>query len=141
MRYVCDAGGEKTWFRIESEAEAAAESSMMHHAVEEYFRREKEKAAKTYQPGAGVFFEREIGLKAHIQREMPIFLTLRDDEGNGLATAMLPPEGIDIRLLKPIIVGFENSDPYPEHGDAIRTIAEEFGLTLDRSYCYPYARR
>ena len=34
MRYVCDAPGGKTWFRIETEAEAVAESETMRHAVE-----------------------------------------------------------------------------------------------------------
>ena len=34
MRYVCDAPGGKTWFRIETEAEASMESEGMRHAVE-----------------------------------------------------------------------------------------------------------
>jgi hypothetical protein len=34
MRYVCDAPNGKTWFRIETEAEAATESETMRHAVE-----------------------------------------------------------------------------------------------------------
>ena len=34
MKYVCDAPGGNTWFRIESEAEAATESEAMRHAVE-----------------------------------------------------------------------------------------------------------
>ena len=45
MRYVCDAPGGKTWFRIETEGEAVAESEAMHHAVEKYFRKEHERAA------------------------------------------------------------------------------------------------
>jgi len=93
MKYVCDAPGGNTCFRIETEAEAAAESDDMRHAVEKFFRKEQEKAAQTLQPLSKVFFEQEIGLKAHIQREMPLFLTLRDDEGNPLVTAMLPPGG------------------------------------------------
>src|SRR5262249_28386421 len=84
--------------------------------------------------------EQNIGLKAHIQRVMPRFLTLRDGEGNGLITAMLPPAGQDERGFRPIIVGPSNSDPYPEHGDAIRTLAAYYGLTLDQARCYPYRR-
>lgn len=141
MRYVCDAAGGKTWFRIETEAEAALESDVMHHAVEKYFRQEKEKATRTYRPQRGALFEQEIGLQAHIQREMPIFLTLRDDEGNGLATAMLPQGGREDGTFRTIMVGSDNSDPYAAHGDAIRALAEHFGLTLDRARCYPYARR
>ena len=80
MRYVCDAPGGRTWFRIESEAEAVAESEAMHHAVEKYFRKEYERAAQSFRPVSKVNFEQEIGLKAHIQREMPLFLTLRDDD-------------------------------------------------------------
>ena len=93
MKYVCDAPGGKTWFRMETEAEAASESDAMRHAVEKFFRKEQEKATQTFKPRSTVNFEREIGLKAHIQREMPLFLTLRDDEGTALATAMLPPGG------------------------------------------------
>lgn len=88
MKYVCDAHGGKTWFRIETEAEAVAESGVMRHNVEKYFCQEKDKATKTFQPPSRVLFEQEIGLSAHIQREMPLFLTLRDAEGNALVTAM-----------------------------------------------------
>jgi hypothetical protein len=140
MRYVCDAPDGKTWFRIETEAEAAAESETMRHAVEKYFRKEQEKASASFQPISKVSFEQEIGLKAHVQREMPLFLTLRDSEGNPLATAMLPPGGKDDRGFRPIIVGPGNADPYPEEGDAIRTLAEHFGMTLERARCYPYRR-
>jgi hypothetical protein len=140
MRYVCDAPGDKTWFRIETESEAVAESDTMRHAVEKYFRKEQEKAAQTFQPLSRVYFEQEIGLKAHVQREMPLFLTLRDDEGNPLATAMLPPGGRDDRSFRPIIVGPSNADPYPEQGEAIRALAQHFGLTLERARCYPYRR-
>src|SRR5437868_7101399 len=44
MKYVCDAPGGTTWFRIETEAEAANESDSMRHAVEKFFRKEQEKA-------------------------------------------------------------------------------------------------
>jgi hypothetical protein len=139
MKYVCDVPGGKTWFRIETEAEAALESVLMRHAVEKYFCREKENAAKTYQPRSQAFFEQDIGLNAHLQRTMPLFLTLRDDEGNALATAMLPPNGRENRTFRPIVVGFANSDPYQEHGDAIRALGGFYGLALDRMRCYPYS--
>ena len=47
MKYVCDAPAGKTWFRIETEAEAASESDVMRHAVEKFFRKEQEKATQT----------------------------------------------------------------------------------------------
>ena len=140
MRYVCDASGGKTWFRIETEGEAVAESEAMHHAVEKYFRKEHERAVQTFRPVSKVSFEQEIGLKAHVQREMPLFLTLRDEDGTPLATAMLPPNGQDDRSFRPIIVGAGNADPYPEQGEAIRALAQHFGMTLERSRCYPYRR-
>jgi hypothetical protein len=140
MRYVCDAPGGRTWFRIESEVEAVAESEAMHHAVEKYFRKEHERAAQSFRPVSKVNFEQEIGLKAHIQREMPLFLTLRDDSGTPLATAMLPPNGREDRSFRPIIVGPGNADPYPEHGDAVRALATHYGIPLERSRCYPYRR-
>ena len=140
MRYVCDAPGGRTWFRIETEAEAVSESDTMRHAVEKYFRKEQDRAAQTFRPISKVYFEQEIGLKAHIQREMPLFLTLRDGEGNPLATAMLPPNGREDRSFRPIIVGPGNADPYPEQGDAIRALAQHYGITLERARCYPYRR-
>jgi hypothetical protein len=140
MRYVCEAPNGKTWFRIETEAEAVAESETMRHAVEKYFRKEQEKASASFQPVSKVSFEQEIGLKAHVQREMPLFLTLRDGEGNPLATAMLPPGGKDDRSFRPIIVGAGNADPYPEEGEGIRALAEHYGMTLERARCYPYRR-
>ena len=72
MRYVCDTPGGETWFRIETEAEAASESEGMRHAVEKFFRKEQEKATQSFQPVSKVYFEQEIGLKAHVQREIAV---------------------------------------------------------------------
>jgi len=140
MKYVCDAPDRKTWFRIETEAEAEQESTLMDHAVSKYFRRERNDAARSYQPTSKSYVERDIGLKAHIQREMPLFLTLRDAEGGGLVTAMLPPSGRADPAFRIIIVGKGNSDPYPEHAEAIDALGTYFDLTLDRARCYPYHR-
>jgi hypothetical protein len=141
MQYVCDAQS-KTWFRIETEGEATLEARAMDHAVDKYFRQAHEQAAESYVPPKSQrYIEQNIGLKSHIQRVMPMFLTLRDGEGNALVTAMLPPTGQDERSFRPIIVGRANSDPYPEHGAAIRKLAEKFGLTLDPGRCYPYRRK
>ena len=140
MQYVCDAPP-NTWFRFETQAEAALESRAMNHAVEKYFQQAHEKAAQTYVPPKSAHYvEQNIGLKAHIQRRMPQFLTLRDGEGKALVTAMLPPAGQDEQTFRPIIVGFENSDPYLEYGDAIDILAAHFNLTLDPARCYPYRR-
>jgi hypothetical protein len=140
MQYVCDAASH-TWFRIETQAEAALESAAMNHAVEKYFRQAYEQAAKSYvPPRSSAYIEQNIGLKAHVQRVMPRFLTLRDGEGNVLVTAMLPPVGQDERAFKPIIVGPGNNDPYPEHGAAIRTLGAHLGFTLDPARCFPYRR-
>ncbi|MBA1158237.1 hypothetical protein [Microvirga mediterraneensis] len=138
MQYICDAPGAKTWFRIETEGEAALESDAMHHAVEKHFRNAWEAAANGYQSASSPFIERNIGLKAHVQRMMPLFLTLRDAEGKTLVTAMLPPEGRRDPGFRIIIVGPENSDPYLEHEEAIAALGHHFGLTLNRADCYPY---
>ena len=141
MRYVCDAPDGKAWFLIETEGEAALESDLMGHAVEKHFRQAREHARMSYVPPSGSsYIERDIGLKAHVQRVMPMFLTLRDAEGNGLATAMLPPPGRDDRVCRPVIVGPENSDPFPQHGEAIQALGDHFGRILDRVWCYPYRR-
>lgn len=140
MQYVCEAPP-YTWFRLETEAEAAQESSAMNHAVVKYFRHAHQEAAATYEPPkSAAVFEQNIGLKAHIARAMPIFLTLRDNEGNALVTAMLPPEGLDEDDMRPIIVAFENGDPYAEYDAPIAALAGHFDFELDRSRCFPYAR-
>lgn len=140
MQYVCDAPP-FTWFRIETEAEAAQESQVMNHAVEKYFSRAYREAADSFQPPrSAAVFEQNIGLKSHIQRVMPMFLTLRDNEGNALVTAMLPPAGLTEEDMRPIIVGFENSDPYLEYEDAIDMLADHLQLNLPRGLCFPYAR-
>ena len=139
MQYVCDALKGRTWFRIETDAEAEAETRVMRHAVEKHFRREQERARQSYQPGPGL--ERDIGLKAHLRRVSPLFLTLRADDGAPLATAMLPPgpkKDADFHI---IIVGPENADPYVDHADAIKLLGRHYGLTLSRDRCYPYAQR
>ena len=140
MKFVCDAPDGKTWFRIETEVEAEQESALMDHGVEKYFRRAMQEAISSYEPATTVFVEQNIGLEPHVQRVMPLFLTLRDAEGGGLATAMLPPDGKDAAGIKKIIVGPENGDPYPQHKGAIRVLGNHFGLTLDRADCFPYSR-
>jgi hypothetical protein len=138
MQFVCDAPGAKTWFRIETEGEAAIESEMMRHAVEKYFRRERASAVQRYKPPVAAFIERDIGLNAHVQRTMPLFLTLRANDGTALATAMLPPGGGADDSFRTIIVGPANADPFATHNDAIQALAAHFGLTLSRELCYPY---
>ena len=140
MEYVCDAPDEKAWFRIESEGEAIRESEAMRHAVDKYFRREEARAREAYQPALGNSIERDIGLKAHIARTMPLFLTLRDREGNALATAMLPPRGEDDLAFGMIVVGPGNEDPYPQHGAAIEALGQHYRIMLSRERCYPYRR-
>lgn len=138
MEYVCDAPKNRTWFRLISEGEALAESDAMHHAVEKHYRREHERADDSYKPTTTVYIEQDIGKAAYIQRTMPIFLTLRDEEGMALVTAMLPPTGRPEGAC--IVVGRGNVDPYPDHGDAIEFLGRHFGLTLDRHRCFPYRR-
>ena len=90
MQYVCDAPKGKTWFRIETEGEAVHESRLMSQTVEKYFRREWEKAVQSWRPERPNAIERDIGLEAHVQREMPLFLTLR---GQRTARALAEPFG------------------------------------------------
>jgi hypothetical protein len=140
MKYVCDAPNHRTWFHIETEAEAEQESMQMDHAVVKYFRREREKAVQSYRPTAKSVVEQNIGLEPHIQRSMPWFLTLRNSDGESLVTAMLPPGGVDDPSFEPVIVGPGNADPYPDHVDAIELLGHHLGIALDRARCFPYRR-
>jgi len=138
MQYLCDAGP-YTWFRIDTVNEAAMEAQAMSHAVDRYFRQAHEQASRSYvPPPTSAFFEQSIGLKSHIQKTTPLFLTLRDNEGKALVTAMLPPNGQRDPSFRTIIVGHNNSDPYPEYGNAIAALGTHFGLNLDRERCFPY---
>ncbi|HEX3990097.1 MAG TPA: hypothetical protein VHX39_02865, partial [Acetobacteraceae bacterium] len=145
MEYVCDAPNNRTWFRLLTEGEAIAESQDMRHAVEKHYRRERERAIDSFHPLTSVFIEQDIGKEDHIRRAMPLFLTLRDEDGKALVTAMLPAKGKGAQGLGVpsggcIIVGPANADPYPGHADAIAALADHFGITLDRASCYPYRR-
>jgi hypothetical protein len=140
MQFVCDAPP-NTWFRIETEGEAQLEAKAMSHAVDKYFRQARDLATKSYKPPqSGLYIEQNIGLKAHVQRTMPLFITLRNRDGKPLVTAMLPPGGRDDKAFRPIVVGEGNADPYPDHGEAIRKLGEHFGMALDPARCFPYRR-
>jgi hypothetical protein len=145
MQYVCDAPNRCTWFRMETESEALQESEIMRHAVEKHFRRAADAVRVTYRPTSQAFIERDIGLKAHLERNMPMFLTLRDAGGAALATAMLPPNGkmpehSEAGPFRVIIVGPDNADPYVQHAEAIAALGRHFGLDLPRALCFPYPR-
>ena len=140
MKYVCDTPGGRTWFRFETEAEAEAEAALMRHAVDKYFRRFEGAARESYRaPQGAARFEQDIGLRDHIARSMPLFLTLRADDGEGLATAMLPPGGHKHASFRVVIVGPENADPYATQADAIDALAKHYAVALPRETCYPYA--
>lgn len=140
MRYVCDAPGGATWFRLETEAEAEAEAALMRHAVDKHFRRYEGMAREIYRAPAGVpSFEQAIGLKDHVTKVMPVFLTLRAPDGEGLATAMLPPQGRNQVNFRMVIVGPGNADPYEQHEPAIEALGRHYGLDLPRDACFPYA--
>jgi hypothetical protein len=138
MKYICDAPGGRTWFRIEAEEEARQESALMQHSLQRHFLAERDKARQSFRPQSNVSFEQEIGLKAHLQREMPLFLTLRDEDGTPLVTAMLPPAGQQPRPGKPVILGRGNTDPYIRYASSILALARHLRMTLDRARCYPY---
>ena len=140
MKYICDGSDGTTWFRLETDAEAAQESELMQHAVEKHFLREKEQSKDRYQPTSSRYIEQDIGLKAHLERDMPMFLTLRNRDGQAKATAMLPPGGRDNNSFRIIIVGPDNSDPYPGNADSIEALAGHLRIKLDRARCYPYDR-
>ncbi|MBL6079599.1 hypothetical protein JMJ56_16395 [Belnapia sp. T18] len=112
----------------------------MRHAVEKHFRRASEAASEAFDPTGIPYIEQDIRRATHIRRTMPVFLTLRDDEGGSLVTAMLPQPGRSQPEMRPVIVGPGNSDPYPAHGEAIAVLGTRFGITLDRARCYPYSR-
>lgn len=140
MRYVCDAPGGAAWFRLETDAEAEAESALMRHAVDKHFRRFEAAARESFRaPLGSPTFEQAIGLKDHITRTMPLFLTLRAGDGEGLATAMLPPGGRNQVNFRTIVVGPNNADPYELHDTRIEALAQHFGLELPRETCFPYA--
>ncbi len=140
MQYVCDAPP-YTWFRIETQAEAAVEAEAMNHAVDKFFKQAYEDAERSYVPPKGMrVIEQKIGLKGHIQKSMPVFVTLRDNEGKPLVTAMLPPKGLGEKELRPIIVGHTNADPYPDYSEAIALLGRHTGYKLDPARCYPYRR-
>lgn len=141
MEYVCDAP-HGAWFRIETEVEAVQESAAMEHAVERYFRRSYNDATNSYVPPKSLSrIEQNIGLKSHIKKTMPMFVTLRDGEGAALVTAMLPPGGRARPGFEAIVVGHANSDPYLSYEASIEALAIHFGLLLDAEDCYPYRRR
>ena len=85
-----------------------------------------------------MFLEQEIGLKDHVQRGgLPLFLTLRDEDGVGLVTAMVPPEGREER-------GFRCHPGRPRRPNPRRRAspmlrwASRLGVALTPARCYPY---
>ncbi len=141
MQFICDAPAGQTWFRLETESEAAQESQLMRHAVEKHFRRAYEEASQSFSPEGIPYIEQDIRRASHIERTMPVFVSLRDGEGDALVTAMLPPATARApAAFRSIVVGRGNGDPYPLYGDAIEALARHFGVSLDRVTCYPYRR-
>lgn len=142
MQFVCDASPKLTWFRLDTGAEAARESADMDHAVEKHWRQSRDAAERAWRPPAfSRYIEQDIGKADFIRRVMPLFMTLRDDDGQAYATAMLPPLGCADALFRAVVVGRANADPWPAYADAINALAAHYHLTLDHANCYPYRNR
>jgi len=135
MQYVCEAPGRKVWFRIESSAEAALESAVMKNAIEFQYENAHRAAIQTYQPSSRLHFvERDIGLKSHIARTMPMFLTLRDGEGKHLVNAVLPPCGREDDTFACRIVGPGGMDALTAEADAVEVLEKHFGLSVHKKH-------
>jgi hypothetical protein len=119
MKFVCDGPNGTTWFRVETEAKAERELALVEHAVAKHFRRAMDAATASYKPTTSVYIEQNIGLAAYLQKASPLFLTLRENDGTALVTAMLPPQGEKQPGFHIIIVGAKNGDTYNGHQDAI----------------------
>ena len=138
MRFVCDAPGGGSWFQIETQAEADAEAQLMGHRVDRHFAAAEREARESYRPGQGI--ERDIGLKDHIRRTMPHFLTLRTGDGGAHVTAMLVLSKAQEGVFSAVIVGRRNSDPFELFEPEIEALGAHYGLTLNPERCYPYGR-
>ena len=92
MQYICDAPGQKSWFQIETEGEAARKSDAMSHAVEKHFRQAHEAAVKPISQAQHLHRaeHRPCGSCAARHAGVPDLARCR---GHALATAMLPPGG------------------------------------------------
>jgi len=132
MRYICDAPGNKTWFCIETEGEAADESDTMQHAVEKYFR--KEKRARDPDLPADLdrlhrTGDRPQGASPARDAAVPDAARRRRDP---LVTAMLPAARRDESGLPADSSSARaNTDPYTDNADAIRVLAQHFRIVLD----------
>ena len=131
MRYVCDVSERMTWFRIETDGEALLEAMATQIAVAYFFEEERRKALSSYRPRAELsFLERDIGLESHIQRTMPLFLTLRDNNGSALATTMLPLDGKDDGVFPVLVWGAGSVDAYELHTVALRALEKHFDIPI-----------
>ena len=127
-------------FGLETEGEATRESENMCHAVERYYRREREKAAQTFRPRSdGLLRAGDWSQGPHPARNAAIPDVARR-ERRGSRHRHAAPRGREDRSFRTIIVGRDNGDPYLQYGDAIRALGRHFGTSLERARCYPYRR-
>ena len=115
------------------------ESEVMRHAVEKYFRRERERRRESFKPLTSVFIEQDIGKAAHISARCRSSSPCAMRTARRRSRPCCRPGGGGIGR-GCIIVGPANTDPYKQHADAIEALAEHFDMPLDRAHCYPYRR-
>lgn len=131
MQFICDAPGQKSWFRIETENEAIFEAEAMKVSIDAPFRIERDAAVQSYRPQARLrAIERDIGLGAHVLRTMPIYLTLRDREGTALANAVLPAKDDLQEDHHAVVIGPGHADPFASQAEAIHALELHYGVSL-----------
>lgn len=133
MQFICEAPGQKTWFRIETEGEAVDDAEAMRHAMDYRFRHERQLAIRSYNPNTDARTA-ENGLGAHLRRTMPIFLTLRGSDGLPLATAIVPQIA---GYYAANVVGPSYTDAYAREQDAIAALEAHLGRSLRRESYSP----
>jgi hypothetical protein len=111
----------------------------MRHALENHFVAERQRAVAKFRARPALTgIERDIGLDAYALRAMPLFLTLRDQEGMPLASAMLPQQTKEASPFRSTIVGPGYADAYAAHDGAIAALEKRFGLSLRRECHNPF---
>ena len=82
------------------------------------------------------------GGKSPIARAKSVIFLFQWGGPSHLETFDMKPDAPDsIRgPYRPIVVGPENKDPYPEHGEAIEVLGQHFNIALNRDRCFPYRR-
>jgi hypothetical protein len=130
MRAILPLSEGLTWFEIETQEDANAETRLAHSAVYLFFKADAEQ-----RPSSGRYYSLREWMNGEERALATVRIPAKEELRHPAARNSMSP--LLVRDLGIVVVGDRNADPYERHGAAISALSAFLGIALPPE-CYPH---